>query len=265
MDTKPITWHYGVVAHYWAEFNVSGPEIAYFRKFIQRFGEPALDAACGTGRLLIPYLHAGLEVDGCDISPDMLAFCRERAEREGLAPNLYAQALHDLSLPRRYNTIVFCGALGLGGVRQQDVIGLRRLYEHLEPGGALVLDTEVPYASNREWSYWLRQNRRRLPEDWGPPGERRRGSDGIDYALRSRIVEVDPLAQRVTLEMQAQMWRNDQLLANETHVLNMILYFKNEILLMLARAGFADVHVLGDHNDVEPTPDDDFLVFVATK
>ena len=72
------TWHYGVVARWWAEFNVDGPEIDYFRVFVEA-GQPALDAACGTGRLLIPYLHAGLDVDGSDISPDMLALCRERA------------------------------------------------------------------------------------------------------------------------------------------------------------------------------------------
>ena len=265
MDPEPTTWHYGVVARYWAEFNVSGPEIAYFQKFIERYGEPVLDAACGTGRLPVPYLLAGLDVDGCDISPDMLALCSERAEREGLAPKLYAQPMHDLSLPRRYNTIVLCGALGLGGSRDHDVIGLRRLYEHLEHGGALVLDTEVPYASNKEWTYWLKENRHRLPEDWGPPGERRRGSDGIEYELRSRLVEVDPLAQRVTLEMHAQSWRENEPLADEKHLLRMTLYFKDEILLLLERAGFADVQVLGDHNDVEPTPDDDYLVFVATK
>ena len=50
---------------------------------------------CGTGRLLIPYLKAGLDVDGCDISADMIALCRERAEREGLAPTLRVQAMHE--------------------------------------------------------------------------------------------------------------------------------------------------------------------------
>ena len=58
--TEPQTWHHGVVARWWAEFNVSGPEIAYFQKFIEDDGQPALDVACGTGRLLIPYLRAGL-------------------------------------------------------------------------------------------------------------------------------------------------------------------------------------------------------------
>ena len=34
-----------------------------------------LDVACGTGRLLIPYVADGLDVDGCDVSPDMIALC----------------------------------------------------------------------------------------------------------------------------------------------------------------------------------------------
>ena len=95
----------------------------------------------------MPYLHAGIDVDGCDISPDMLALARERAVREGLdPPNLYAQAMHELELPRTYRTIVVCGAFGLGGERDHDVEALRRLFEHLEPGGTLVLDNEAPFA-----------------------------------------------------------------------------------------------------------------------
>ena len=136
--TGAQTWHYGLVAKWWAEFNTTGPEVDYFRRFVEE-GRPALDTACGTGRLLLPYLRAGLDVDGCDISPDMLALCRERAEQEGLAPKLYAQALHELDLPRRYRTILVCGGFGLGGQREHDAEALRRIHDHLEPGGTLVI------------------------------------------------------------------------------------------------------------------------------
>lgn len=93
----------------------------------------------------------------------------------------------------------------------------------------------------------------------------RRASDGAEYALRSRIVELDPLTQRVTLAMRAERWRDGVLQAEEDHLLNIGLYFRNELLLMLERAGFADVVVEGDHNDRDATSDDDFVVFVAGK
>ena len=107
------TWHHGIVATWWDEFNRDGPEIEFFRRFVEA-GQPALDAGCGAGRLLIPYLEAGLDVDGSDISEDMLERCRSRAEAKGLSPRLYAQALHELDLPRAYRTIVLCGTFGLG-------------------------------------------------------------------------------------------------------------------------------------------------------
>ena len=59
------------------------PEVGYYRDIIERSGQPALDAGCGPGRLLCQYLRAGLDVDGCDISPDMLELCRARAEADG--------------------------------------------------------------------------------------------------------------------------------------------------------------------------------------
>jgi len=55
------------------------------------------------------------------------------------------------------------------------------------------------------------------------------------------------------------------LVAEEEHTLNIGLYFRNELLLMLERAGFADVAVHGDHTQQEATEDHDFLVFVARK
>ena len=90
------TWHHGLVADWWAEFNTAGPELDYFGRFVET-GQPALDAGCGAGRLLLPWLRAGYDVDGCDVSADMVARCRGLADREGLAPNLWVQALHELA------------------------------------------------------------------------------------------------------------------------------------------------------------------------
>jgi len=263
-DDTPQTWHYGVVARWWSEFNQTGPEIAYFQRFIEDDGQPALDAACGTGRLLVPYLRDGLSVDGCDISGDMLERCRARAEAEGLSANLYEQALHELDLPNRYRTIVVCGGFGLGGNRAHDVEALRRLHAHLVPGGRLVLDNEVPYADAEQWRYW-RERREDLPEPWIDPETRRKGSDGTEYALRSRVVELDPVLQRLTMEMRAWMWRDGELVAEEQYLIKLTLYFKEELVLMLEQAGFEDVDVRGQYNDQPPTPADDFLVFVARK
>jgi SAM-dependent methyltransferase len=266
LNQVPHTWHYGLVAKWWAEFNEDGPEIAYFQTYVAR-GQPALDVACGTGRLLIPYLRAGLDVDGCDVSADMIALCREKAEREGLSPTLFVQPMHQLDPPRRYKTIFVCGGFGLGSTREQDALALRRFHEQLEPGGVLVIDNENPYSGAYPWRYWVKAEREAIPRPWEPleASERRRGSDGAEYALDSRVVDLDPLEQVVMYEMRAGMWQNGELVREEEHTLRINLYFKNELLMLLDRAGFGDVAVHGDHREAPATKDSDFVVFVAHK
>ncbi len=265
MTDTLATWHYGLMARWWSEFNVDGPEIAYFRRFIEGEGQPALDVACGTGCLLLPYLRAGLDVDGCDVSADMLAHCRARAAQEGLQPRLYEQAMHELSLPRTYRTIIVCGSFGLGGNRDWNVEALRRFHRHLEPGGRLVLDNEVPYANAGLWRYWPADERRQLPRAWPETGTRKQTRDGSELELRARLVDLDPLEQVATLEMRIGLWRDGHLLAEEERILKETLYFKHELVHLLERAGFSDIDAQAGYTGAAHTPDDKVLVFVATK
>lgn len=130
-----------------------------------------------------------------------------------------------------------------------------------------MLDNEVPYANAGLWRRWLEEERRELPRPWPElgDGERRRASDDAEYELRSRIVELDPLAQSVTLEMRADMWRDGEHVAEEEHVLRMSLYFTHELAALLERAGFTDVTLHADYTEKEPDEDTEFVVFSARK
>jgi SAM-dependent methyltransferase len=259
----PKTWHHGLVADWWALFNTGGPEIEYFGRYVGR-GQPALDAGCGTGRLLIPWLQEGYDVDGCDVSEDMVARCRASAEQARFAPTLWVQALHDLDPPRRYRTIVVCGVFGLGSTREQDDEALRRLHASLEPGGTLLLDSEVPYVSSMRWQNWPKDEREQIPEDWPERGMTREAKDGSVYELRSRAVRVDPLDQSVVLAMRAEKHGADQTLTIEEHELAMRGYFCHELVMMLERAGFHSVDVRGDHTDEAAGNEHNTLVYIAT-
>ena len=109
------TWHYGlqVVGRVQRRLPAAGDPDFQLR------GQPALDVACGTGRLLIPYLRAGLDVDGCDVYADMVARCRQKTEQEGLSPTLFVQPMHEVEAPRTYRTIYVCGSFGLGSTRER--------------------------------------------------------------------------------------------------------------------------------------------------
>ena len=83
-----------------------GGDIEFYRDRLSSCKGRILEAAVGSGRLLIPLLEAGLLVDGVDDSEDMLAACRSRCAQRGLHPRLYQARLQDLSLPDRYEAII---------------------------------------------------------------------------------------------------------------------------------------------------------------
>ena len=266
MGDQPQTWHYGLIARWWAEFNEPNrKELAFYQSLVERNGAPALDLACGTGRLLVPMLKAALDVHGCDISPDMIALCQDAAARFEFAPRLYQQAMHELDLPQAYRTIFICDAFGLGGHRTQDVEALRRCHDHLAPGGTLVFSHYLPYDDPARWRYWLPEERKRLPERWPEEGTRKQTANGDEIELRSRVIDLDPMEQRQTLEMRAELWREGRLVDQEERRLQENLYFRNELLLLLANAGFESISVRAGYSADEAVADDTMLVFIAQK
>ena len=261
---RPQIWHDGLVAREWAEFETEGGlEAVYYKQLIESSGQPALDLGCGSGRLLLPYLQAGLDVDGCDYSEDMLAACQERADREGLSPQLYRQAMHELDLPRRYKTIFACGVIGLGGERRLTMRAMRRCYEHLRRGGTFAFNYMVRWNDPPAWMSRLPEHRRSLPEEWPSSGERRPLADDTELETVARTVETDPLENVATRQIRARLWRGGELLAEEIHTQRLDDYSKNELVLMLERAGFGDIQLCGDFSDEPATADHEELIFIV--
>jgi SAM-dependent methyltransferase len=266
MMTQPQIWHYGLVARDWAEFQTGGgPEASCFRTMIDTFGQPALDLGCGTGRLLLPYLAAGLDVDGCDYSKDMLAQCQERAAREGLTPRLFQQATYELDLSRRYRTIFACGVIGLGGDRRLTMQAMQRCYEHLRPGGAFVFDYSPRWNDPPAWLSRLPDVRHSLPDEWPSSGERERLADGCELELVSRTIAMDPLEDVATRQIRARLWQNGELLQEEVYTQKVEDYSKHELILMLERAGFRDISLTGDYRAEPATADHNTLIFICRK
>jgi SAM-dependent methyltransferase len=263
---QPQIWHYSLVTRDWAEFETDGgTEAPYFRGIIEASGQPALDLGCGSGRLLLPYLQAGLDVDGCDYSKDMLDRCRERAETEGLSPRLYNQAMHELDLPRRYRTIFACGVIGLGGEQRLTMQAMQRCYEHLRPGGTFAFNYMARWNDPPAWKSRLPENRRALPQEWPSSTERRLLADGCELEVAARTVAMDPLENVATRQIRVRLWREDTLLEEEVHTQKLDDYNKNELVLMLEHGGFGDIQVFGDFSDEPVTANHKDLIFRARK
>jgi SAM-dependent methyltransferase len=265
MPAEAVVWHYGLMAERWAEFINEASELPFFRQAIERFGQPVLDVGCGTGRLLLPLLYAGIDIDGCDISGDMLQHCRRKATSAGFNPHLYEQPMHAFDLPRQYKTIYICGSFGLAGSRENDLETLRRCYAHLAENGALLLNIQAEYASPELWQLWLHENRLALPQPWPEASRRGVAADGSEHLGRFRIAQIEPLEQRYTRQVRLEKWLGGELVTAEEYTLRENIYFKHELLLMLKIAGFRQITVQGDYTDEVATADHIELIFTALK
>jgi hypothetical protein len=65
--------------------------------------------------------------------------------------------------------------------------------------------------------------------------------------------------------MRAALVRDGQRVVEEAHTLQTTLYFRNELLVMLAQAGFSDIEVHAGYGDAPATAADTTVAFVARK
>jgi SAM-dependent methyltransferase len=118
------------------------PDRSLFLSLVREAGEPVLDVGCGTGRLLLDYLAQGIDVDGVDISPDMLAILRAKADEAGLdvTGRVHVAAMEDMELPRRYRVVLVPSAsFQLVLEPSAASAAMRRFAQHLVPGGTLAM------------------------------------------------------------------------------------------------------------------------------
>lgn len=101
----------------------------------QRF----LDVGCGTGQLVIEAARRGLEAEGIDFAPEMVAQCEVNANAAGVSARFVDGSFFDVDFDDRgYDVISAQGFIEYISPDQTDEF-LRRCGRMLRPGGALAL------------------------------------------------------------------------------------------------------------------------------
>lgn len=240
----------GLMAVTWDDLRRETPrweDRGFYLDVIRRYGEPVLDVGCGTGRLLLDYLAIGIDVDGVDCSPEMLALCRQKAGALGLRPSLYEQYMEALALPRTYRTILvpsssFQLLTDVEGARE----AMRRFYTHLQPGGVLAMPFMILWREGDplETPWQVREARR---------------EDGVVVRRRSRS-RYDPAHQLEHTEDIYEIARDGAVVESAYHHRSPAVrwYTQAQTLALFREANFADVQVCHGFS-VEPARADDTL------
>lgn len=236
----------GLAALHWSTISETDSrwDQAFYQQIIQQQGGRALELGCGAGRLLLAYLQEGLNVEGADLSGEMLAVCREKAAAAGLQPVLYEQPMQLLATPYRYRTIYIpCGSFVCVMDRALALQTLQRCHAHLEPGGMLAFNIYLA-----AYDYSQQAPPEPLPQPWQLRAEKQLPG-GRRLVISRRMTGLDPVEQIEQEERRYELYDAEQLLASEIHGGQTRWYFRNELLWMLQLAGFTDVVVKGDYTD----------------
>ena len=106
---------------------------------------PVLDIACGTGRIMLPCLSAGVDIEGLDLYDGMLQRLRQKAREARLEPRLHRADMSDFRLTRRFALVMIPFNAFIHNMSAEAQIQcLGRCREHLLPGGLLAFDTFFP-------------------------------------------------------------------------------------------------------------------------
>ena len=142
---KASEFYTGLVAEMYDALVSYRAPVAFYAALIRKSGEPALELGCGTGHPLLDLVEQGLNVHGLDSSRDMLVKCEAIARSRGLRVTVYEQEMQTFALPTRYRTIFFAGASFMLVADTADAERtLERIYDHLQPGGQVIIPLYVP-------------------------------------------------------------------------------------------------------------------------
>jgi ubiquinone/menaquinone biosynthesis C-methylase UbiE len=220
----------------------------FFDRIIHN-GGVALELACGTGRLLVPFLRDGLNVEGADASPQMLDICRRKAAAAGVAPVLHQQLIQELALPRRFHTIYIpAQSFQIVADRAEAIQVLVRARDHLEPDGELIVTL------GQTWNDAGTDCEERLTRN----ATRHDGSVARVYSSRRTIAAERIQELRVRFEIVSTGIVTDSL---TWPTARLRWYEPDDFTSMLRRAGFESVHMqVGYGGPLGPDAD---LIFLA--
>lgn len=117
-----------------------------FGEQYQILGRKLLDIACGTGELSCRFARNGFDVTAVDLSEDMLAVAKSKAEEEGLSIPFYQQNMTELEGLGQFDFItIFCDSLNYLSSEEEVINTFKGVKQHLTEQGLFLFDVHSEY------------------------------------------------------------------------------------------------------------------------
>lgn len=236
-------------------------DLEFFITYSREAQGRTLELGCGTGRVLVPTAVAGCEITGLDLSPYMLAKCREKLSRQPENVQKRVKLIEGNMIEFRTGemyplvTMPFRPFQHLLEVDEQKAC-LRCVNRHLVAGGILVLDLFNTYPpATYDPKYWAEQV---IEGDF-------RLEDGRVFHRNSRIADFHRDRQYNDCEIIYYVTNTDGAQQRLVQSFPMRYFYRYEVQHLLELCGYKVITIFGDYNRSPYSNDSPEMIFIAAK
>jgi SAM-dependent methyltransferase len=203
-------------------------ELAFYLSFVRDRRAKVLEPMCGNGRMLVPFMQKGIDMEGFDMSEEMLKACRKKAKKYGLDPNVYQKKIEDFKSDKTYDLILVpFGSFSLLPDHLVPV-SLQNLKSVLNPDGKMILTIVEKSGDVAEIPEWTETNRKHFENE---------------IIVEYKMVHFDAERNRLDTRLKYQSIRDNRVMKTEIMDFPLRLYGLEEFTGLLVANGFSSITV----------------------
>ncbi len=222
---------------------------SFYRELAMNADGPVLEVGCGTGRIYLELLSAGVDADGFDISEGMLQVLEDKATERELDAFVWRDDMREFEVAREYDLVIMPFRTFLHNLSVEDQLAtLERCREALRPGGRLALNVFTP-------------NFETICETYGKPDTWTFIHQGEEYQVTDVTDFVDEVEQ-ITASTR-RITRDGRTVSKATFELSLL--SRREFELLLRTSGWSDWTFYGGFSGDELETAGQEMVLIAER
>lgn len=122
-----------------------GEQINFYERQIERYGQPVLELASGTGNYLVTLTENDFDITGTEKFEEKFNFSKNKAETRNVETNLFSADMRDFNLNQKFN-LIFVAENGLQHLKTTAEVFscFASVKRHLKPQGKFIAEVFNP-------------------------------------------------------------------------------------------------------------------------
>ncbi|AXK51479.1 class I SAM-dependent methyltransferase [Spiroplasma alleghenense] len=204
-------------------------DLEFYYEEIKEINGQILEAGVGTGRMLIPFLRKGIDIEGIDNSQEMLEICKINLLKYKENTTLLLGDLVETEFEKKYEAILMpTGTICLIEEREKVIKLIKKFKSILTKNGKVIIDLIFPSnfkaGTIHSFDYKIDDNR--------------------SIKLTNISKEIDWVNQKTISELVYEDFHKEKLVETQRQQFNLNWFGVDEFKAILKEAGFIDIKVI---------------------